>query len=129
MVTGIPIAALQDQAISTFSIDTRLSWAVKRQTKRQEDAAYSLLGLFDVQMPLIYGEGRNKAFQRLKKEIALLPEADSRNDRLQLFVRKFVLPEVSEQCHSIKKPELTSRSLARQIRSCSMNNSSARSLT
>jgi len=38
-------------------------------TKREEDAAYSLLGLFDVYMPLIYGEGRENAFIRLREEI------------------------------------------------------------
>jgi len=40
-----------------------------RQTKREEDLAYSLLGIFDIHMPLIYGEGRQKALNRLKKEI------------------------------------------------------------
>ncbi|ERF74014.1 hypothetical protein EPUS_03829 [Endocarpon pusillum Z07020] len=43
--------------------------AKMRQTKRGEDKAYSLLGLFDVSMPLIYGEGDEKAFRRLQKEI------------------------------------------------------------
>ena len=43
--------------------------AEKRETTRKEDAAYSLLGIFDIHMPLIYGEGREKAFIRLKKEI------------------------------------------------------------
>jgi len=32
-------------------------WAVKRNIKREEDAAYSLLGIFNIYMPLIYGEG------------------------------------------------------------------------
>ncbi|CAN9443244.1 unnamed protein product [Alternaria alternata] len=45
-----------------------MSWAAGRQTKRKEDAAYSLLGLFNVHMPLIYGEG-DQAFQRLQEEI------------------------------------------------------------
>jgi hypothetical protein len=43
--------------------------AAKRETKREEDAAYSLLGIFDIHMPLIYGEGRKKALVRLHKEI------------------------------------------------------------
>ena len=46
-----------------------MSWAAKRETKREEDAAYSLLGVFDIHMPLIYGEGRKKALIRLQKEI------------------------------------------------------------
>ncbi|CAN9332000.1 unnamed protein product [Alternaria alternata] len=45
-----------------------MSWAAGRQTKRKEDAAYCLLGLFNVHMPLIYCEG-DQAFQRLQEEI------------------------------------------------------------
>lgn len=45
-----------------------MSWAVDRQTTREEDIAYSLMGLFDINMPLIYGEGP-KAFIRLQEEI------------------------------------------------------------
>ncbi|KAF2802762.1 heterokaryon incompatibility [Mytilinidion resinicola] len=55
-VTGIPIQALQGTPLSHFSIDERMSWRAQRETKRKEDEAYSLLGLFDVSMPLIYGE-------------------------------------------------------------------------
>ena len=47
----------------------RLSWAKGRLAKRPEDTVYSLLGIFDIQMPLIYGEGRRKAFIRLRREI------------------------------------------------------------
>jgi hypothetical protein len=39
-------------------------------TTREEDRAYSLLGIFDISMPLIYGEGREKAILRLRKEIS-----------------------------------------------------------
>ena len=45
-----------------------MSWAVKRKTTRKEDEAYSLLGIFGIYMPLIYGEGEN-AFIRLKEMI------------------------------------------------------------
>jgi len=45
-----------------------MSWASKRQTTRIEDQAYSLMGLFGVNMPLLYGEG-TKAFFRLQLEI------------------------------------------------------------
>lgn len=55
--------------LAKFGIDERMSWAKMRQTKRGEDKAYSLLGLFNVSMPLIYGEGEDKAFRRLQKEI------------------------------------------------------------
>ncbi|KAH7148459.1 heterokaryon incompatibility protein-domain-containing protein [Dactylonectria macrodidyma] len=54
--------------LSSYSVAARLSWAAGRKTTREEDTAYSLLGLFDVNMPLLYGEG-DKAFQRLLHEI------------------------------------------------------------
>ena len=50
------------------SVATKMSWASKRRTTRTEDMAYCLLGLFDVNMPLLYGEGK-KAFLRLQQEI------------------------------------------------------------
>ena len=45
-----------------------MSWAANRQTTRTEDLAYSLVGLFNINMPLLYGEGE-KAFKRLQHEI------------------------------------------------------------
>ena len=68
-ITGITIQALRERPLSYFSVNERMSWAAKRQTKREEDAAYSLLGIFNIHMPLIYGEGRQKALDRLHKEI------------------------------------------------------------
>jgi len=68
-VTGIPVSALRGSPLSDFSIPERMLWAEKRETTRREDKAYSLLGIFDVSIPLIYGEGREKAFKRLRKEI------------------------------------------------------------
>ena len=50
------------------SVAAKMSWASSRQTTRVEDVAYSLLGLFEINMPLIYGEGHN-AFFRLQREI------------------------------------------------------------
>ncbi|KAH7411306.1 heterokaryon incompatibility protein-domain-containing protein [Cadophora sp. MPI-SDFR-AT-0126] len=49
-------------------IAEKMSWAAGRTTTRVEDEAYCLMGLFDVNMPLLYGEGR-EAFQRLQQEI------------------------------------------------------------
>ncbi|KAI1667981.1 TPR protein [Pyrenophora tritici-repentis] len=68
-ITGISVEALHGSPLDEFSVDERMSWVGQRQTKREEDMAYSLLGLFDVHMPLIYGEGRKKAVMRLQKEI------------------------------------------------------------
>ena len=50
------------------SVAQRMCWASRRKTSRLEDMAYCLLGLFDVNMPLLYGEGR-KAFRRLQLEM------------------------------------------------------------
>jgi hypothetical protein len=68
--TGIAVSALQGTPLSQFGVDERLSWAENRQTTRKEDKAYSLLGIFDAYMPLIYGEGRENAFKRLQEEIS-----------------------------------------------------------
>ena len=68
-VTGLAVQALQGTALFEFSIAERMSWAEKRDTKREEDKAYSLLGIFDIHMPLIYGEGMKNAFRRLRDEI------------------------------------------------------------
>jgi len=68
-ITGIPIPALQGTPLSQFGVDERLGWATTRQTTRKEDEAYCLLGLFDVFIPLIYGEGSGHAMRRLRKEI------------------------------------------------------------
>ncbi|RDW63503.1 hypothetical protein BP6252_11048 [Coleophoma cylindrospora] len=51
-----------------LSVSTRMKWASKRHTTRLEDTAYCLMGLFQVNMPLLYGEG-HRAFTRLQEEI------------------------------------------------------------
>lgn len=56
-VTGIPSTALRGAPISDFPILEREAWIRGRQTKYEEDIVYSLFGIFDVHMPLIYGEG------------------------------------------------------------------------
>jgi hypothetical protein len=68
-LTGIPAKALRGTPLSDFSVTERMSWAECRETSRPEDKAYSLLGIFDVNMPLIYSEGKEKAMQRLREEI------------------------------------------------------------
>jgi hypothetical protein len=68
-LTGISYLAIRGTPLSQFGIDERLSWIENRQTKLEEDVAYSLLGIFDIHIPLIYGEGRDSAFRRLWEEI------------------------------------------------------------
>jgi hypothetical protein len=68
-ITSIPAAVLlQQKQLGDFSVAERMSWASKRDTTREEDMAYCLLGIFDINMPLLYGEGR-RAFLRLQEEI------------------------------------------------------------
>ncbi|KAK1594643.1 heterokaryon incompatibility protein, partial [Colletotrichum navitas] len=71
-VTGIDPAYLDGDGgalrLAQASVAERMSWASRRQTTRAEDLAYCLLGIFDVNMPLIYGEGP-KAFRRLQEAV------------------------------------------------------------
>ncbi|KAI8623199.1 hypothetical protein F5Y19DRAFT_481944 [Xylariaceae sp. FL1651] len=55
--------------VEDYSIHNRMTWARGRETTRKEDTAYSLMGIFNVNMPLLYGEGGVKAFERLQEEI------------------------------------------------------------
>ncbi|KAG5659873.1 hypothetical protein KAF25_002432 [Fusarium avenaceum] len=75
-ITNIDVVTLTKHTWSHVSIAMIMSWASMRQTTRLEDQAYSLLGLFDVNMPLIYGEGQ-KAFYRLQVEIMKFTNDDS----------------------------------------------------
>jgi hypothetical protein len=68
-ITGIDADTLLDPSnLFTASIARRMSWAASRQTTRREDTAYCLMGIFNVNMPLLYGEGE-RAFIRLQEEI------------------------------------------------------------
>ncbi|KAI0196140.1 heterokaryon incompatibility protein-domain-containing protein [Xylaria flabelliformis] len=57
-----------ESLLESYTISRRMSWASNRSTQREEDGAYSLMGLFGVKMPLLYGEG-SRAFRRLQEEI------------------------------------------------------------
>ncbi|KAK1759837.1 heterokaryon incompatibility protein-domain-containing protein [Echria macrotheca] len=59
---------LNARPLDSASIATRMSWLANRRTTRVEDMAYCMLGIFDINMPLLYGEGI-RAFQRLQEEI------------------------------------------------------------
>jgi len=87
--TRISLNALRGENLAKISVDERLSWAVNRKTGQEEDQAYcqcaicavtlqtnqltsssiGLLGISDVSMPIIYGEGRKRASNRLYDEI------------------------------------------------------------
>jgi hypothetical protein len=68
-ITRIPVPFLTGQRhIHSASIAMRMSWASPRSTTRKEDRAYSLLGLFGINIPMLYGEG-SRAFERLREEL------------------------------------------------------------
>ena len=68
-ITGVPVHILTDGLHGNRPCVAQImSWAANRTTTRVEDRAYSLMGLLDVNMPMLYGEGK-KAFHRLQLEI------------------------------------------------------------
>ncbi|KAK5657411.1 hypothetical protein OQA88_2981 [Cercophora sp. LCS_1] len=79
-ITGIPIQALLDNRLSQFDIEERFKWAEGRETTYEEDWAYCLLGIFGVFMLPNYGEGRDYAVRRLRKEIDEVSEQPQRRE-------------------------------------------------
>ncbi|KAN0067820.1 HET domain containing protein [Elaphomyces granulatus] len=100
-VTGIPVKALQGSPLSDFSVPERMLWSEKRETTRKEDKAYSLLGIFDIYMPLIYGEGRENAFKRLREEM----DKASKGTKQEDFSVAFSLSNVSETEQFVAREE------------------------
>lgn len=77
-ITTIDIDLLaQINTINDYTTAELFSWAAHRQVSQEEDEAYSLLGLFQINMPMIYGEGRTRAFMRLQEAIYLATCDDS----------------------------------------------------
>ena len=86
--TGIPIKALQGNPFSDFSVEERKEWAAKRQTTEQEDIVYCLIGLCEVSMPLLYGEGKETALKRL--EVAVKDLSPNRSERKDQTGRSYL---------------------------------------
>ncbi|KAN0089614.1 Heterokaryon incompatibility protein (HET) domain containing protein [Hyaloscypha variabilis] len=85
-ITGIDKNILNGwRQLSGACTAKKMSWAAGRVTTRQEDVAYCLLGIFDVNMPLLYGEG-SRAFERLQEEII------KRSGDLSIFAWGFNTP-------------------------------------
>lgn len=89
LATKISKRGLLGQDLSSISIYQRMRWASQRTTTRPEDMAYCLLGIFDVNIPLLYGEGKKKAFQRLQEEIL------KKSTDLSLFL--WTIPRTTDQ--------------------------------
>ena len=67
-ITGIDRRNLRYFSPGLLSVREKMLWASTRKTTRVEDVAYSLLGIFDISMPIAYGEGK-RAFRRLMEVI------------------------------------------------------------
>ncbi|KAK4651107.1 hypothetical protein QC762_611350 [Podospora pseudocomata] len=68
-ITGVDLDVLSGHLdLDSISVAGKMKWAAKRRTTRTEYMAYCLMGLFNVNMPLLYGEG-GRAFMRLQEEI------------------------------------------------------------
>lgn len=91
-ITNIPTAALSGAPLGDFGVDERLSWASTRQTTREEDEVYSLLGLFGVKLPFIYTEGYDQALRRLLNEIDGLRAASVNPDMTEVVAERTTLP-------------------------------------
>ena len=96
MCTGCQTLNSSRRLLDGFTVATRLSWVAGRETTRPEDIAYCVLGIFDVNMPLLYGEGSNKAFTRLQREII------SRSDDQSILV--WDLSPWANTCTAQKNP-------------------------
>ncbi|KAF2630885.1 HET-domain-containing protein [Macroventuria anomochaeta] len=115
-ITGIPIDALPGWRLSEFSVAERFSWTENRRTTREEDGAYCLLGIFGCHLPLIYGEGKEKALKRLMKEIRESSEdiasapvnstetySQSQEERLSKFCKWLSAPDPSTNYYKAHK--------------------------
>jgi tetratricopeptide (TPR) repeat protein len=100
-ITDIAIHALRGEPLSHFTINERTSWAANRMTKRPEDKVYSLLGIFDIHMEAIYGEGEHHASRRLLREL----ERYSENHQLsELFRDQLQLSSTKQPKTSLVNP-------------------------
>ena len=68
LITGIDARFFSETPLEYASISERMSWISNRVTTRLEDIAYCMIGIFNINMPLLYGEGP-KAFVRLQEEL------------------------------------------------------------
>lgn len=91
-ITGISSQVLLTNYAGEISVAERKAWGKKRKTSAEEDEAYCLMGLLGVSMPVIYGEKREKALERLDNEIARLSN-DSSTDPNRFDVSSWMRPE------------------------------------
>lgn len=90
-ITSIPHEVLEGTPLSQFTVEERFRWIEDRQTTLKEDKAYSLSGIFGVDIAPVYGEGAKEAFKRLRNGILKLEEcirdlrtSDPRDDKKRI---------------------------------------------
>lgn len=109
VITGVDKGTLSGQDLELASV-AKMSWVARRETTRIEDIAYCLLGLFDVNMPLLYGEGK-RAFLRLEEEILT---------KSQMTIRS-LLGDCREPQHSFNGCKITANNSTFKRTTNSMN--------
>ncbi|KAF2124635.1 hypothetical protein P153DRAFT_325872, partial [Dothidotthia symphoricarpi CBS 119687] len=105
-VTGISIEALSRSNLSNFSVAERFSWAENRETTREEDRAYCLFGIFGVYLPLIYGENKENALDRLRSAAVAKNNkgrSQEQEARLGKIRRWLAAPDPSTNYHKAHK--------------------------
>jgi hypothetical protein len=90
-ITSIPSEVLNGAPLSGYHVNERLRWAEGRMTGRDEDRAYCLQGILDIELAPVYGEGEAGAFDRLKRELYKLEQCiqdirqtDPRDDKKRI---------------------------------------------
>lgn len=91
-ITGIPIQALQGNPFSDFNVAERIRWAARRQITKEEDIIYCLLGLCEVSMPPLYGEGKEVALKRLQFTVRGFSNESSEPKDLEEKLVPFIVP-------------------------------------
>ena len=105
-ITRIPIGALSGSKLTDFDVAERFSWAKNRHTTREEDGAYCLFGLFGVHLPLIYGERKENALDRLRSAVLTKNNNGRSQDqeaRLDKIREWLAAPDPSTNYHKARK--------------------------
>ncbi|KAH8821335.1 hypothetical protein F5884DRAFT_816866 [Xylogone sp. PMI_703] len=96
-ITGIPAKALRGSPLSDFTVSERMSWFGRRKTTRPEDEAYSLLGIFEIHMPLLYGEGRDNSIRIQREEFSVPFSLSNVSETTHFVAREKELAEIHEK--------------------------------
>ena len=116
-ITKVAYTVLDGASLDTIAAAAKMSWASGRNTTRPEDVAYCLLGLFNVNMPLLYGEGKAKAFIRLQEEFLKNSDDESifawRTSQEEALEKPYwsllaSTPNQFEHCRAFRKPRFVS---------------------